>query len=127
MPWTCEYCGLENDQDDRVGRKEPQCVRCNHRRGERTSKIKTLEFAIGRITTWDQEYVSKIDRLTALYDSTWAELDRIAAERDGLVKERHENALDLQAKKEHLAALQAIDPAARRVAEDQSTLQGVHA
>ncbi|MFA5408277.1 MAG: hypothetical protein WC343_05845 [Bacilli bacterium] len=123
MPWICEFCGRENLQDDRVGRQEPQCVRCGHRRGERTKNIKTLEFAIGRITAWDKEYVSKIERLTALYDSTWAELDRIAAEREDLYKERHENALDLQAKQERLAALQAIDPAARQIAEGQSTLE----
>ena len=123
MPWECEFCGRENLQDDRVGRQEPQCVRCGHRRGERTKNIKTLEFAIGRITAWDKEYVSKIERLTALYDSTWAELDRIAAEREDLYKERHENALDLQAKQERLAALQAIDPAARQIAEGQSTLE----
>lgn len=125
MPWTCEYCGLENLQDDRIAMQEPACLRCGHRRGERTQKIQTLEFAIERIRTWDREYVAKIERLTALYDSTWAEIDRIAAERDGLYKERHENALDLEVKKERLAALQAVDPTARRVAEDQSTLQGV--
>ena len=123
MPWICEFCGLENLQDDRVGRQEPQCVRCGHRRGERTKNIKTLEFAIGRITAWDKEYVSKIERLTALYDSTWAELDRIAAEREDLYKERHENALDLQAKQERLAALQAINPCPRQIAEGQSTLE----
>lgn len=127
MPWTCEFCGWENQQDDRVGRKEPQCVRCTHQRGERTKNIKTLEFAIERITAWDREYAEKIERLTAQYESTWAELDRIAAERDGLYKERHENALDLQAKKERLTALKAIDPTARRLTEDQSTLQGVRA
>ncbi|MFA7121648.1 MAG: hypothetical protein WC277_09210 [Bacilli bacterium] len=123
MPWICEYCGCENLQDDRVGHQEPQCVRCTHHRGERTSKIQTLEFAIERITAWDKEYASKIERLTALYENTWSELDRIAAEHESVRKERHENALDLQAKKERLAALQAIDPTARRVAEDQSTLQ----
>lgn len=122
MPWTCEYCGRENLQDDRVGRKEPQCVRCGHQRGERTKNIKTLEFAIERITAWDREYAEKIERLTAQYEDTWAELDRIAAERERVRKERHENSLDLQAKIERLAALQAIDPAARRVTEDQSTL-----
>ncbi|MDD2813827.1 MAG: hypothetical protein PHF53_10495 [Bacteroidales bacterium] len=125
MPWTCEYCGCENLQDDRVGRREPQCVRCNHQRGERTAKIKTLEFAIGRIKVWDREHAEKIERLTSQYEDTWAELDRIAAERESVRKERHENSLDLQAKQERLAALQALDPTARRVAEDQSTLQGV--
>ena len=125
MPWTCEFCGWENPNDDRVGRKEPQCVRCNHQRGERTKNIKTLEFAIERITAWDKEYAAKIQRLTAQYEDTWAELDRIAEERERVRKERHENALDLQAKTERLEALKAIDPATRRVTEDQSTLQGV--
>ena len=122
MPWVCEYCGLENLQDDRIAMQEPACLRCGHRRGERTQKIQTLEFAIERIRTWDREYVAKIERLTALYDSTWAELDRIAEERERVRKERHENSLDLQAKTERLEALKAIDPTARRVAEGQKTL-----
>ena len=122
MPWVCEYCGCENLQDDRVGRQEPRCVRCTHQRGERTAKIKTLEFAIGRITTWDQEYASKIERLDALYDTTREELYRIAEEHDTLAKERHENALDLQAKKERLETLKALDPTARKPTADQRTL-----
>ena len=122
MPWICEFCGWENLNDDRVGRREPSCTRCNHQRGERTAKIKTLKFAIERITAWDQEYASKIEHLTALYEGTWAELDRIAAERESIRKERHENALDLQAKKERLEALKAIDPTARKPAADQRTL-----
>lgn len=125
MPWTCEFCGTENPNDDRVGRNEPQCVRCNHQRGERTKTIKTLEFAIEQITARDKEYAAKIQRLTDMYDSTWVELDQIAAERATVIKERHENSLDLQAKQKRLVALKAIDPTARRVTEDQSTLQGV--
>ena len=127
MPWTCEYCGWENLQDDRVGMREPSCLRCGHKRGERAKKIQTLEFSIGRIKAWDREYVQKIQRLTDLYDSTWEELDRIAAEHEGVIKERHENALDLQAKEESLAALRAIDPAPRQLTEDQRTLPGVQA
>jgi len=127
MPWTCEFCGRENLNDDRIGRKEPSCIRCGHKRGERTQNIQTLEFAIERITAWDKEYAAKIQRLTALYDSTWAELDRIAEEHDALVKEQYDNSLDLQAKTERLEALKAINPTGRRVTEDQSTLQGVRA
>jgi hypothetical protein len=127
MPWTCEYCGWENLQDDRIALEEPPCIRCSHRRGERTQNIQTLEFAIERITAWDKEYAAKIQRLTALYDSTWAELDRIAEEHDALVKEQYENSIDLQAKTERLEALKAINPAPRQMPEDQSTLQGVRA
>lgn len=32
MPWICEFCGWENLNDDRVGRREPSCTRCNHQR-----------------------------------------------------------------------------------------------
>ena len=124
MPWTCEYCGWENSQDDRIGRKEPQCIRCNHRRGERMKKIQTLEFTIERIRAWDREYAEKIECLNAKYDSLWAGLDQIGSERDRLVRERHENALDLENKKKRLEALTAINPA-RQPAEDQRTLRGV--
>ncbi len=37
-PWVCPWCGCMNYQDERVGRKEPSCVRCRKER-------KTLEEA----------------------------------------------------------------------------------
>ena len=32
MPWICPYCGHENFQDERVGRRDPRCRICNEER-----------------------------------------------------------------------------------------------
>lgn len=32
MTWVCPHCGKENPCDDRIGRREPRCVRCGKER-----------------------------------------------------------------------------------------------
>jgi|GEM_PF-1660148 predicted nucleic acid-binding Zn-ribbon protein len=32
MTWICPYCGVENEQDDRIGRCEPACRICDRER-----------------------------------------------------------------------------------------------
>lgn len=61
MAWICEWCGWENDQDHRVGLKEPECIRCRLQRGSRSSKIEELEDEVSDY----QEYIREsLDRIT---------------------------------------------------------------
>lgn len=58
MTWICSNCGWKNDQDERIGRKKPICVRCKTDRSDgyelldiTNSEIAILEEKIGNIRT----------------------------------------------------------------------------
>lgn len=125
MPWTCEYCGLENYNDDRIALKEPACPRCGHRRGERAATIKELQAKISRLREEDRAYSARIRHYKSVIDDLWAELHGFEGKHDSAVKEQSENYLDLQEAEGRLRVLLAIDPAARQIAEDQRTLTEV--
>ena len=123
MPWTCEYCGLENLQDDRIALQEPACLRCGHRRGERAAAIKDLQAKIARLSEEDRAYTAKIRHYKSVINDLWTELHGFEDKHDTAVKEQYEYSLILQEAEGRLRVLLAIDPAARQIAEGQSTLE----
>lgn len=128
MAWTCEFCGRENLNDDRIALQEPACPRCGHRRGERTATIKDLQAKIALLSEADQAYSAKIRHYRGAIDGLWTELHQFEEKHDTAVKEQYENYLDLQEAEGRLRVLIAINPSARQPpAEDQSTLKGVQA
>ena len=126
MPWTCEYCGTENLNDDRVALQEPSCPRCGHRRGERAATMKELRAEIERLTEEDRAYSARIRHYESVAEGMRAELSQIEDKHDQAVKEQYGNFLDLQEAEGRLRVLVAINPRPRQVTEDQSTL-GVRA
>ena len=128
MPWICEFCGRENLQDERVGRNEPACIRCGHRRGERATAIKELQATITRLSEEDRAYSATIRHYKGVIDGLWTELHGFADKHDQAVKEQYENSIILQEAIQRLQALEKnINPATRQIAEDQRTLQEVGA
>ncbi len=122
MTWICEFCGWENPNDDRIALKEPSCIRCGRRRGERTAQIAELEADIKRLQEWDREYTAKITRYHALIEDLRAQLAEAEDEHDRTVREQHLSFQELQEKMEKLRALKAGDPPSRMIAEDQVLL-----
>jgi len=127
MPWTCEYCGRENQNDDRVGMQEPACLRCGHRRGERAAAVKDLQTRIAILREEDRAYTAAIRHYKSVIDGLWTELHGFEDKHDTAVKEQYENSLTLQEAEGRLRVLLAIAPTHRQTPEDQITLQGVHA
>jgi len=125
MPWTCEYCGRENQNDDRVGMQEPACLRCGHRRGERAAAVKDLQARIAVLREADSAYTATIRHYKSVIDGLWTELHGFEDKHDTAVKEQYENSLTLQEAEGRLRVLLAIAPTHRQTPEDQSTLQGV--
>lgn len=123
MPWTCEYCGRENLQDDRIALQEPACLRCGHRRGERAAAIKDLQARIARLSEEDRAYTAKIRHYKSVIDGLWTELHGFEDKHDTAVQEQYEYSLILQEAEGRLRVLLAIDPAARQIAEGQGTLE----
>ena len=125
MPWTCEFCGWENLQGDRVGGQEPACVRCSLRRGSRAAAIEELQERISRLQENERACVSRIRHYKSVIDDLWTELHGFEDKHDEAVKEHRDNIIDLQIAEGRLRELQAVNPTARRLTEDQNTLQGV--
>jgi len=124
MPWTCEYCGLENLQDDRIAIQEPPCLRCGHRRGERAAAIKDLQSRIAILREEDRAYTAAIRHYKSVIDDLWTELQGFEDKHDTAVKEQHEYSLILQEAEARLRDLLATGPRPWQMPEDQSTLQG---
>lgn len=127
MSWTCEFCGWENLQDDRVGGKEPACVRCSLRRGSRAAAIEELQDRISSLQENDRACVAQIRHYKSVIDNLWTELHGFEDKHDEAVKEHRDNTLDLQIAEAQLRELRAVNPTARRVTEDQRTLPEVTA
>ena len=85
MPWICEFCGRENLQDERVGRNEPACIRCGHRRGERATAIKELQATITRLEE-DRAYSATIRHYKGRHRRLWTELHGFADKHDQAVR-----------------------------------------
>lgn len=120
--WTCEFCGWENVNDDRIALKEPACIRCGHYRGERAAKIAELEGDIKRLNEWDREYTARITRYHTLIEDLRDELAKTEDEHDRTVREQYLNLQEVQEKMEKLRALKDGDPPSRVIAADQVLL-----
>lgn len=127
MPWTCEYCGWENLQDDRVGMQEPSCPRCHLRRGSLEANIVDLLEEIDGLQEDDRVCVDQIRHYKSVIEDLWTELHGYEDRHDTAVREHRDNLTALEIAREKLRKLQAIAPTGRRVAEDQHTLPGVQA
>lgn len=127
MPWTCEHCGWENLQDDRVGREEPACIRCGKRRFSRVVEIDDLKETIDRCKQWEWEYRKKVEHKTGIIEDLRATLDNEIYEHGKLLAERLENQKELDAAQKRLHNLETRGKPERHITPDQRPLPGVQA
>lgn len=122
MAWICPYCGKENQCDDRIGMKEPRCVRCGKektdleavqlkamaKKAEATKAMETLRNQIAHIDEQIGDFEGEIADLSSMRDSVMEELQ-------GWIEE--ESRIDGK-----LETLKAANAGERIISADQTAL-----